>query len=90
MILRKQSFESLLESFDADSPEWWPLKGKSLPYSKLQSAMEQACGHAVDEEVCGPAGKPPSQQAQQRFFAALLQEVESIDRWAGACMHRPE
>lgn len=111
MILRKQSFESLLESFDADSPDDWALKGKSLGYvrcqhahcclsslythrvpalqygglrrySKLQSSMDQACGHCCCDEGSCAATKPPSQQAQQSFFNALHEEVQSVDRWA--------
>ncbi|CAL5222894.1 g5323 [Coccomyxa viridis] len=72
MIGRKTSFEAVLESFDLDTPAQWPLKGRSLPYGRLQNCMETSSpGHP----------ESASQEDQQTdFLRQLRQEVHLIDR----------
>jgi hypothetical protein len=81
MIQRKTSFEALIESFDADAPPGWPLKGKSLRYGKLQCAIEDCCNK--DGNMQAQVG---SEQAQRsRFFDALAEEVRRVDRCVPWC-----
>ena len=71
MIGRKTSFEGVIESFDSDTPAHWPLKGRSLPYSRLQSCMEAST-----------SGQPELSQdsKQKNFISELRKEVHLIDR----------
>ena len=78
MLLRKTSFEALLESFDADAPAHWPLKGKSLPYGRLQREMEQCLGSCIyNDESC--ASSPATQQETLHFYISLTREVRRVD-----------
>ncbi len=78
MIGRKTSFEAVIESFDLDTPAQWPLKGRSLPYGRLQYCMEtSSTGHS--DSV--------SQEDQQTdFLMQLRQEVHLIDRYASTIL----
>lgn len=69
MIGRKTSFEAVIESFDSDTPAHWPLKGRSLPYNKLQGCI-------------GASTFVASQQQPQQtdFLSELRSEVHLIDR----------
>ena len=72
MIGRKTSFEAVIESFDLDTPAHWPLKGRSLPYGRLQSCMEINPTRQMD------SGSQQEQQAD--FVSQLRKEVHLIDR----------
>ena len=72
MIGRKTSFEAVIESFDFDTPAHWPLKGRSLPYGRLQSCMEINPTRQMD------SGSQQEQQAD--FVSQLRKEVHLIDR----------
>ena len=74
MIGRKTSFEAVIESFDLDTPTHWPLKGRSLPYGRLQNCMETSptdCRESASQ-----------QQQQTDFLSQLRKEVHHIDRYA--------
>lgn len=73
MIGRKTSFEAVIESFDLDTPAQWPLRGRSLPYGRLQSCMETSSTGASESG---------SQLEKQRdFLSQLREEVYLIDRY---------
>lgn len=76
MLLRKTSFEAVLEGFDSDAPEKWPLKGKSLPYGKLQCAMEVWHAEAAAQDKKDPASKDCRTQP---FFNSLIEEIQRVD-----------
>lgn len=78
MLSRKTSFEALLESFDADAPAHWPLKGKSLPYGRLQCEMEQCLGSYIyNDEPC--MSESAAQPDALQFFISLTAEVRRVD-----------
>jgi hypothetical protein len=81
MLLRKTSFEALLDSFDADAPAHWPLKGKSLPYGRLQWEMELALGCTIYDDDCiiRSSGALPRQPDARQFFVSLTAEVRRVD-----------
>ena len=72
MIGRKTSFEAVIESFDLDTPAQWPLKGRSLPYGRLQNCMETSS--------TGPPENASQENQQTDFLMQLRQEVHLIDR----------
>ena len=81
MLLRRTSFEAVLEGFDSDAPEKWPLKGKSLPYGKLQCAMEDCAETAAHNK------KDPASKGCQPFFNSLIEEIERVDGCAPGFAH---
>ena len=73
MIGRKTSFDAVIESFDSDAPAQWLLKGRSLPYGRLQSCMEAS--------TTGRSERNPQHEQATDFLSALRQEVHLIDRY---------
>ena len=83
MLQRKTSFEALLDSFDADAPMHWSLKGKSLPYGRLQWEMEHALGCTIYDDDCivsSSSGAAVRQPGVLQFFDSLTAEVRRVDR----------
>lgn len=79
MLLRKTSFEAVLEGFDSDAPEKWSLKGKSLPYGKLQCAMESWRAEAAAQDKKNPASNGAELWRTQPFFKSLIEEIKRVD-----------
>ena len=75
MIGRKTSFDAVIDSFDSDAPAHWLLKGRSLPYGRLQSCMEAS--------TTGRSEKGPQHEQATNFLSRLRQEVHLIDRYVG-------
>ncbi|BDA48971.1 hypothetical protein COCOBI_13-0810 [Coccomyxa sp. Obi] len=79
MLLKRTSFDAVLEGFDSDAPEKWPLKGKSLPYGKLQCAMEDWCAEGAGQSKMDPASKGAELCRTQPFFNSLIEEIKRVD-----------
>ena len=77
MLLKRTSFEAVIEGFEADAPAKWPLKGKSLPYVKLQWAMEDCYAQATAQ---GKDGTAPAKPDPPPFFRSLTEEIRLVDR----------
>ena len=73
MIGRKTSFEAVIESFDLDTPAQWPLRGRSLPYGRLQNCMETSSN--------GRSEGGSQLEKQTDFLLRLREEVHLIDRY---------
>jgi len=82
MIGRKTSFDAVIESFDSDAPAHWLLKGRSLPYGRLQSCMEAS--------TTGRLEKSPQHEQATDFLSRLRQEVHLIDRYVSALLASSE
>ena len=80
MLLKRTSFEAVIEGFEADAPAKWPLKGKSLPYVKLQMAMEDCCAQAAAQSRDGAAKPGSDPSVTDPFFRSLAEEVKQVDR----------